>query len=103
MTNRPSRRAKAVRPLVLAALAVILGACTVDKVLQVPDPDVARPTDLSGKQGLPTLLASAIGDFQVAFSGTGGNTGLEGLTNITGLFTDEFFFEIGRASCRERV
>jgi len=92
MTNRPSRRAKAVRPLVLTALAVILGACTVDKVLQVPDPDVARPTDLSGKQGLPTLLASAIGDFQVAFSGTGGNTGLEGLTNITGLFTDEFFF-----------
>ena len=92
MTNRPSRRAKAVTPLVITALAVVLGACTVDKVLQVPDPDVARPPDLAGKQALPTLLASAIGDFQVAFSGTGGNTGLEGLTNITGLFTDEFFF-----------
>ena len=92
MTNRISRRAKAAGPLLLAASALLLGACSVDKVLQVPDPDVARPADLSGPQALPTLLASAIGDFQVAFSGTGGNTGLEGLTNITGLFTDEFFF-----------
>src|SRR5947209_361960 len=92
MTNRISRRAKATGPLLVAAVALLLGACSVDKVLQVPDPDVARPADLSGPQALPTLLASAIGDFQVAFSGTGGNTGLEGLTNISGLFTDEFFF-----------
>jgi hypothetical protein len=90
--NRMSLRAKAAAPLLALATALLFGACTVDKVLQVPDPDVSRPTDLSGPQALPTLLASAIGDFQVAFSGTGGNTGLEGLTNITGLFTDEFFF-----------
>lgn len=92
MTNRISQRAKAAGPLVVAAVALLLGACSVDKVLQVPDPDVSRPADLSGPQALPTLLASAVGDFQVAFSGTGGNTGLEGLTNISGLFTDEFFF-----------
>jgi hypothetical protein len=91
MTNRLSR-AKAASPLVATAIAFFLGACSVDKVLQVPDPDVSRPSDLSGAQALPTLLASAVGDFQVAFSGTGGNTGLEGLTNISGLFTDEFFF-----------
>jgi len=72
--------------------AMLVSACSVDKVLQVPDPDVSRPTDVSGVAGLPTLLAAAVGDFQVAFAGTGGNTGLEGLVNMTGLFTDEFFF-----------
>lgn len=92
MTTWNSRRAKAFAPLAVLGAALLFGACSVDKVLQVPDPDVSRPTDLTGPQALPTLLASAIGDFQVAFSGTGGNTGLEGLTNITGLFTDEFFF-----------
>lgn len=92
MTNRMSRRAAAAGRLVVVAGALVLSACTIDKVLQVPDPDVSRPGDLTGVQALPTLLASAVGDFQVAFSGTGGNTSLEGLTNITGLFTDEFFF-----------
>jgi hypothetical protein len=92
MTNRTSRRAAAIGRLLVVAGALVLGACTVDKVLQVPDPDVSRPSDLTGVQALPTLLASAVGDFQVAFSGTGGGTGLEGLTNISGLFTDEFFF-----------
>ena len=74
------------------AAALALGACNLDKTLRIPDPDVTRPEDLTGPQALPTLLAGAIGDFQVAFSGTGGNTGLEGLSNMTGLFTDEFFF-----------
>lgn len=92
MTNWISRRARAATPLIVLGVALLVGACTVDKVLQVPDPDVSRPGDLTGVQALPTLLASAVGDFQVAFSGTGGNTGLEGLTNLTGLFTDEFFF-----------
>jgi hypothetical protein len=76
----------------LAATALLLSACSIDKVLQVPDPDVSRPTDLTGKAALPTFRAAAIGDFQVAFAGTGGLTGLEGLVNITGLFTDEFTF-----------
>ena len=76
--------------VLVAALAV--AACSVDKMLEVPDPDVTRPEDLTGAQALPTLLAGAVADFQVAFSGTGGNTGLEGLANMTGLFTDEFFF-----------
>lgn len=79
------------RRTAFAAAAVLLSACSVDKVLQVPDPDVARPSDISGKAGLPTLLAGAVGDFQVAFSGTGSG-GDEGLVNMTGLFTDEFFF-----------
>jgi hypothetical protein len=91
MLNRIVRGA-GVRRATFAAVALLLSACSVDKVLQVPDPDVSKPGSVSGKAGLPTLLAAAVGDFQVAFAGTGGNTGLEGLVNMTGLFTDEFAF-----------
>lgn len=90
MLNRIARRLGA-RGAILAASA-LLSACSVDKMLQVPDPDVATPSQLTGKASLPTILAAAIGDFQVAYAGTGGNTGLEGLVNMTGLFTDEFSF-----------
>lgn len=90
MLNRTHSRIGARRAAVVAA-AILLSACSVDKVLQVPDPDVSRPSDVSGKAGLPTLLAAAVGDFQVAFAGTGSG-GDEGLVNMTGLFTDEFFF-----------
>jgi starch-binding outer membrane protein, SusD/RagB family len=89
MINRLTRRVGA-QSMVVAAAALLLGACSVDKVLRVPDPDVSRPGDLTGKASLPTLLAAAVGDFQVAFAGTG--TGPEGLVNMTGLFTDEFAF-----------
>src|SRR5256885_6910834 len=89
MINSIGRRA-GVRGIALAAAGLLLTACNVDKVLKVPDPDVSRPTDVSGKAGLPTLLAAAVGDFQVAFAGTA--IGAEGLVNMTGLFTDEFAF-----------
>ncbi|HZI41328.1 MAG TPA: hypothetical protein VFD67_06475, partial [Gemmatimonadaceae bacterium] len=92
MINRLLRHHVGGRGACLAAAALLLSACSIDKVLQVPDPDVSRPTDVSGKAALPTLRAAAIGDFQVAFAGTGGATGLEGLVNMTGLFTDEFTF-----------
>ena len=92
MINRLLRQRIGGRGAVLAAAALLLSACSIDKVLKVPDPDVSRPTDLTGKAALPTLRAAAIGDFQVAFAGSGGATGLEGLVNMTGLFTDEFSF-----------
>jgi hypothetical protein len=91
MINRLLWRTGARGP-VLAAAVLLLSACSIDKVLEVPDPDVSRPGDLTGTLALATLKAAAVGDFQVAFAGTGGLTGLEGLVNITGLFTDEFFF-----------
>ncbi|HXQ77165.1 MAG TPA: hypothetical protein VN797_03105, partial [Gemmatimonadaceae bacterium] len=90
MLNRIAQRLGK-RGAILAASALLLSACSVDKVLQVPDPDVSHPTDITGKAGLPTLLAAAVGDFQVAFAGTGSG-GDEGLVNMTGLFTDEFSF-----------
>lgn len=81
-----------VRRATFAAAALVVSACSVDKVLQVPDPDVSKPIDITGPAGLPTLLAAAVGDFQVAFSGTGVGGTQEGLVNMTGLFTDEFAF-----------
>src|SRR5690348_6337898 len=79
-------------PGVLAAvvLAFTAVACNPDHILKVDDPDVAQPSQLSGKESLPTQLAGALGDFQVAYSGTG--NGPEGLVNIGGLLTDEFEF-----------
>ena len=91
MTNRNTGRRLLRRAALGVAAALLLGGCSVDDTLRVPDPDVTRPGDLTGPQALPTLLAGAIGDFQVAFSGTGTGA-LEGLANMTGLFTDEFFF-----------
>jgi hypothetical protein len=92
MTSRKTRRVPTVftrgRAAMVALSALLIGACT----LSVEDPDVALPDNVGGKAGLPTQLAAAVGDFQVAFSGTGGGTGAEGLANMTGLLTDEFFF-----------
>ncbi len=74
----------------VAALAGMLSvtACDLDSVLEVPDPEVASPTSLEGAAGLPVVLAGAKADFQLAFSGGV----IEGLSSITGLFTDELHY-----------
>ena len=70
-----------------AAVAVaVLVACNTDKVLQVTDPDVARPEALQGAAALPTLRAGAIGNFGVAYNG--GNADVE-QTHLSGLLSDE--------------
>jgi hypothetical protein len=75
-----------------AILLLPLVACNPDDLLDVPDPDVARPGAVTGAAGLPAILNATRGDFQVGYSGTGGATAFEGLVNMTGLFTDELFF-----------
>jgi hypothetical protein len=72
--------------MVLAALALALplGGCS--DLLSVEDPSMAKPETLTGKDGLPSLHAGAIGDFALAFSGS---SGVEGYINLVGLFTDE--------------
>jgi SusD family len=55
--------------------------------LSTPPPTgVVLPGDLDGKDGLPTRLAKAIGDFAVAYSG---NSFSGGLIEVSGLFADE--------------
>jgi SusD family len=81
------------RTLLSAALAGAVGlvACNQDNLLVAPTPDVVRPKDISGPAALPNAFAAALGDFQVAYAG-GYGTGLdnnEGLTQMTGLLTDE--------------
>lgn len=69
-----------------AVAAAVLVACNTDQVLEVTDPDVARPDALQGAAALPTLRAGAIGNFGVAYNG--GNADVE-QTHLSGLLSDE--------------
>jgi starch-binding outer membrane protein, SusD/RagB family len=73
----------------LAALAAVsLAACDFDRVLDVPDPDVVLPDLTRSETALPSWRAAAIGDFAVAYSGSGGS---EGQILTSGLLADEFY------------
>lgn len=80
------------RALALVALAVpmLLGACNMDNVLAVSDPDIVTPENLDGPAGLATLRAGALGDFALALSGSAaGHGSTPGLIHFTSSFTDE--------------
>jgi starch-binding outer membrane protein, SusD/RagB family len=68
-------------------LSALLVACNIDTLLDVPDPDVATPASVATKAALPAVLAGAIGDFMVAYNGTG-----DGQISMSGLFTDELIW-----------
>ncbi len=76
-------------PIRLASLVGVMTAlaCNTDRILQVSDPDVARPEALQGVAALPTLRAGAIGNFGVAYNG--GNADVEQV-HLSGLLSDEF-------------
>lgn len=76
---------------VLALVALPLVGCNPDTVLDVADPDVVRPGNLTGKGALPALRSGVLGSFQIAYSGGGDlqNGGHEGIINLSGLFSDE--------------
>src|SRR5256714_15165598 len=81
-----TRRFSPVRLASLTGLALAL-ACNTDRILQVSDPDVARPEALQGVAALPTLRTGAIGNFGVAYNG--GAADLEQV-HLSGLLSDEF-------------
>jgi starch-binding outer membrane protein, SusD/RagB family len=71
-----------------------VAACNQDDLLTVPTPDVVLPKDLTGAAVLPNAYAAAIGDFQVAYAGSGGNVvgtfgSTEGLVIMAGMLSDE--------------
>lgn len=68
-------------------LALSLGACDSKRVLQVTDPDVAKPISLAGSAALGVIYAGAVGDFAVGY---GGNTTTEGELGYSALITDEY-------------
>jgi hypothetical protein len=78
------RRVRVLGTVTIGALASI--ACDGDALTSVELPDVATADAIAGKAGLPTLLAGAVGEFQVAFGGSGGG---EGQAVLSALFTDE--------------
>jgi hypothetical protein len=70
------------------ALGLVLpvAACDTEDLLQVDEPTFATPETLNKPEGLPTLFAGALGDFQIAYSGSGGDAYL----SVVSLITDEF-------------
>ena len=68
-------------------LAFSLGACDSKRVLEVVDPDVAKPISLAGNAALGVIYAGAVGDFALAY---GGNTTTEGELGYSALITDEY-------------
>jgi len=84
MTHFSMQRA----PRWMAALAVLaVAACD----LQVQDPDIVTPGTVEGPEALPTVRAAALGDFTLAYSGSGadGSGGTEGIIQMGGLLGDE--------------
>jgi hypothetical protein len=76
--------------LLLVALLLPLSACS--DLLNVNDPDIVTPNNLNDPSVLPTIRAGAIGDFELAYSGSGasGSGGIEGVIMIGGLLGDEW-------------
>lgn len=76
---------------VLTLMALTLASCNPDTVLNVKDPDVVRPGNLTSKSALPALRTGVLGSFQIAYSGGSdlANGGHEGIINLGGLFADE--------------
>ena len=83
---------RGVRGWALAA-ALTLPSAACDSLLDVRDPDVASPGSLTAASTLPVQLAGAVGDFQVAYTGTSGaSNGPEGLVNLSAIFSDEYLY-----------
>lgn len=74
--------------LTVAVAALPAMACHLD----VTDPDIITPDNLSGASTLPTIRAAAIGDFALSYGGSGadGSSGTEGIVMMGGLLGDEF-------------
>lgn len=73
--------------MLAATLALGAAACDSQEILDVPDPDVATPESVQDKAALGAVLAGAIGDFGVAYSGS---SGTDSQVSLSALFTDEF-------------
>lgn len=83
MTIRPNLRSV----WVAVALALPLSACSIDELLEVTDPDTINEATTQDPDFVDVLVAGAIGDFTIAYSGNGGDAFL----STTALITDEFF------------
>ncbi len=86
-SERPRRIARSA--VIVAACLLLAAACD----LGVSEPDVITPTNLTGASALPTIRDAALGDFALAYSGSGAEGtggGEEGIILASGLLADEF-------------
>ncbi len=69
--------------------ACLLGAAACQQ--EVTNPSVITPNNLTGPSSLPTIRDAAIGDFAIAYTGSGadGSQGIEGVIMASGLLSDE--------------
>ncbi len=74
------------RGSLVPAAMFLLAACSLNDLLNVRDPDIVTPDNLNDSTALPTVRASAIGDFAQAYSGGSGG---EGVIMTSGLLSDE--------------
>jgi hypothetical protein len=79
-----------IRPLL--ALALLVAFPVTGCNLEVVDPDIITPDNLTGEAALPTIRAAALGDFSLAYSGSGadGSSGTEGIITSSALLADEY-------------
>jgi len=85
----PTKRSKRMRLALSLAVVLAASAC---HLLDVTNPDIVPPEDLNSPAALPTIRAGAIGDFGIAYSGSGaqGSGGTtEGQVLISGMLGDE--------------
>lgn len=88
----PSALRRTLAALLLAA-PLLVGACNLDSLLNVEDPDIVTPDNLAGEAGLATLRAGALGDFALALSGsTAGHGATPGLLHYSSSLTDEITY-----------
>ena len=71
---------------ILAAL--VLAACSTDKLTQVETPDQITPEQAESAVGAASLRASALGNFAAFYGGDYGGS-FHGLTITSGMLTDE--------------
>ena len=68
-----------------AALLVSVSACDRNTILEVIDPDLVTPDNVTGEKGAELFWAGALGRFAQAYSGNGG-----GMIMYSGMLADEF-------------
>src|SRR5262245_45531830 len=81
---------RAMRIFAVSAAMAVLPVTGCD--LNVVDPDIITPDNIDGEEDLPTVRAAALGDFALAYTGSGadGSRGVEGIVTSSGLLVDEY-------------
>ncbi|HKI94053.1 MAG TPA: hypothetical protein VJ992_02060 [Gemmatimonadales bacterium] len=88
MTRTGYRRGVLAGAVALGLLALGVVGCSTTSILNVTDPDIINPGDVSTPDGAVALYNGAIGQFAYANAGNAGGT--EGQILVSGMFTDEY-------------